>query len=467
LQSTTTTTISAADAAISSAKASSLQQQQRVKVSKEIECYPKAKTYLESKARNSTSTGFTYMKALQKFSRFLAQQYPSYNIETILMPLEKKEIDVYHLLDKFVAYMDGDNNNKLQTAASTIQSYMAAVRGYLGYYDIDIIEQKFKNKVTMPKNRKEDERPLDVQDIRQIILAITNRRLRAYCLVLASGRMRATEALAIQLENIDFTTHPTRIYMKAKYSKNRLPREVYISDEATDYLKRWLDFKYDEGMSSISRRNPKDFVFALYETATPEGMYCNVAIEFRNVMRSLDDLNKKRDDGKRYEITLHSFRRFVKTVVEDQTSHSFSEYLVGHKKSPYYNKKEPERQELYRTKCMRYLTFLDYSALEVAGKSIQEAEQTKKMLEEIRLQQEILKAEREIDQANHQNLARFVMGLEKEIKINVYDEEDGTQGLLELGAKLRREREAREEKHQQWHRQQAEKRRKEEEEKTQ
>ena len=124
-------------------------------------------------------TGFTYMKALQKSSRFLARQYPSYNIETILLPLETKEIDVYHLLDKFVAYM-----MEIQTAASTIQSYMAAVRGYLGYYDIDIIEQRFKNKVILSKNRKEDERPLDVKDIRQNILAITNRQLRAYYLVL-------------------------------------------------------------------------------------------------------------------------------------------------------------------------------------------------------------------------------------------------------------------------------------------
>jgi integrase len=433
------------------------QQHQRLKVSKEINGYPRVITYLESKARNSRKTGFTYMKALQKLSRFLAQQYSSYNIESILVPLEKKEIDVYRLLDRFVAYMI-----EIQTAASTIQSYMAAVRGYLGYYDIDIIEQRFKNKVTLPKNRKEDERPLDVQDIRQIVLAITNRRLRAYLLVLASGGMRAVEALAIQLENIDFTAHPTKIYMKAQYSKNRLPREVYISDEATDYLKRWLDYKY-EGKST---RNSKDFVFALYDNATPEGMYCNMAIEFRAVMRSLD-LNKKREDGKQYEITLHSFRRFVKTVVEDQTSHSFSEYLVGHKKSPYYSKKEPERRELFRTRCMRYVTFLDYSALEAAGKSIDvklaekekeieaavgEAEQTKKMLDEIRLQQEIQRAEHEIDQANHQNLARFVMGLEKSVIINTYHEKDGTQGLLELGAKLRKEREAREKKHEQWHR---------------
>lgn len=358
MQSTTTTTKTTI--APDANNASLLQRQQRVKVSKEISGYSKAITYLESKARNSQKTGFTYMKALLKFSRFSSGQYPSYNIETILAPLVKKEIDVYHLLDKFVAYMIENHNS-----AATIQSYMAAVRGYLGYYDIDIIEQRFKNKVTLPKNRKEDERPLDVQDIRQIILATTSRRLRAYCLVLASAGMRAGEALAIQHENIDFTAHPTKIYMKAQYSKNRLPREVYISDEATDSLKRWIDHKYEDKKAN----NPKDFVFALMENATPEGMYGNMAIEFRNVMRSLD-LNKKRDDGKRYEITLHSFRRFVKTVVEDQTSHSFSEYLIGHKKSPYYNKKEPERRELFRTRCMRYLTFRDYSALEAAGKSI-------------------------------------------------------------------------------------------------
>ena len=75
-------------------------------------------------------------------------------------------------------------------------------------------------------------------------------------------------------------------------------------------------------------------------------------------------------------------------------------------------------------------------------------------LKELQMQQQILKAEREIQQANHENLAKFVMGLEKSLIINAYDEKDGAQGLLELGAKLRREREAREEKHKQWHREQ-------------
>jgi hypothetical protein len=46
-------------------------------------------------------------------------------------------------------------------------------------------------------------------------------------------------------------------------------------------------------------------------------------------------------------------------------------YFLGHSKSPYYTLKEPERREIYATKVMRYLTFLDYSALEEAGKSIE------------------------------------------------------------------------------------------------
>jgi hypothetical protein len=44
---------------------------------------------------------------------------------------------------------------------------------------------------------------------------------------------------------------------------------------------------------------------------------------------------------------------------------------LGHNKSPYYTKKETERREIYASKCMKYLTFLDYSTLETTGKNIE------------------------------------------------------------------------------------------------
>jgi hypothetical protein len=74
---------------------------------------------------------------------------------------------------------------------------------------------------------------------------------------------------------------------------------------------------------------------------------------------------------KRRKITLHSFRRFVKTVISDQTNQDYSEWFLGHSKSPYYTKKENERRQLYATKCMKYLTYLDYTTIEATGKNIE------------------------------------------------------------------------------------------------
>jgi integrase len=71
--------------------------------------------------------------------------------------------------------------------------YTTAVRSYLSYYDIDIVPSKFKRRVRLPKNHREDEEPLDAADIRRILLACNNRRIKAYLLVLASGGMRTAE----------------------------------------------------------------------------------------------------------------------------------------------------------------------------------------------------------------------------------------------------------------------------------
>ncbi|MGC2575440.1 MAG: hypothetical protein WA364_28365 [Candidatus Nitrosopolaris sp.] len=76
---------------------------------------------------------------------------------------------------------------------------MASIRSYFAYNDIDAMPSKFKRKVKMPKSYREDEEPLDASDIRKILLACNNRRLKTYLLVLASGGMRAVEDLAITI----------------------------------------------------------------------------------------------------------------------------------------------------------------------------------------------------------------------------------------------------------------------------
>jgi hypothetical protein len=61
----------------------------------------------------------------------------------------------------------------------------------------------------------------------------------------------------------------------------------------------------------------------------------------------------------------------VKTVISDQANQDYSEWFLGHNKSPYYTKKESDRRKIYVNKCMKYLTFLDYTTLEASGKNFE------------------------------------------------------------------------------------------------
>jgi hypothetical protein len=79
-----------------------------------------------------------------------------------------------------------------------------------------------------------------------------------------------------------------------------------------------------------------------------------------------------REDGNanRRQITLHSFRRFVKTTISDLGYSDFSEYFIGHSGSTYWRKKDSEKAEIFR-RIEPYLTFLNIPQLERQGADIE------------------------------------------------------------------------------------------------
>jgi integrase len=329
--------------------------------------YQAVNAFLSSILRNSRNSMYAYQYGLTHFQKFLKMKHSQYNIENIIKPLSNNELDIYVILDEFVSYLV---DKTLNLTSASIKLYIAAVRSYLAYYDIDIIPSKFRRKVKMPKLYREDEEPLDVSDIRKILLSCNNRRLKAYLLVLASGGMRAMEALAIRLKDIDFTVSPTKIHIRKEYSKTKTARDIYISDEATLYLRQWINWKYNNEERPRTK-DDDDLIFTVYRTRSPYGLYVKALTEFEKLLSVVGLDGRKEGKQRRRKITLHSFRRFVKTVISDQTNTDYSEWFLGHNKSPYYTKKEPERREVYAAKCMKYLTFLDYTTLEATGKNIE------------------------------------------------------------------------------------------------
>lgn len=346
---------------------------------------PKVKKFIDRKNRKKANTGETYLNSLVHFNRYLVSEHQK-NCDTIVEYLEQKPKEVYDILDGFIVYL---TKTLKKVSPTTISNYMHGLRSYFPSYDIDIIPSKFKNKVDLPKKYKVKERPIKKEEIRILLNSCNNRRLKSYILFLATSGCRASsEACNVRNKDVDFTASPTKIYIRAEFTKTNTARYFYISDEATNHLKQFLDWKYSEKQRYVQedgswktvmvkqQYNDNDLIFSVYDkdTTTAKSLYTRLAKEWMNLLDTVN-LNQKKEGGfegrTMRQLTLNSFRRWVYTTVEKQVNTGYAEYLLGHANSPYHTEPEDEIRNIYKDKCMSYLTFTDYSALEAKGKSIE------------------------------------------------------------------------------------------------
>ena len=202
---------------------------------------------------------------------------------------------------------------------------------------------------------------------------------------LASTGMRAVQALSIRLKDINFDSNTARAYIRGEFTKTRQDRCVYLTSEISQQLKIWLDYRYryhrscyvdkengnykSEYLTPI--RKSDDQVFAIYgkpHNADLRIMYIHIAISYAKMLDRIGRGDRE-DNNKRRKITLHSFRRFVKSTISDLGYGDYSEWFIGHSGSTYYRKTEKEKAEIF-AKIEPYLTFLDYSELEARGADV-------------------------------------------------------------------------------------------------
>jgi integrase len=380
------------------------------------ETYAKVNTFLTSKSRNSIQTKIVYSIALSHFQTFLQSAYKNYNLETVLTAIKEKKLNVYSLLDNFVGHLtqrkDASNGNT-KLSSKSIWLYIAGVRSYLEYWDIDISSNKFRGKVTLPKKYKRNKEALDAKDIRTILLSCTNPRLKAFLMVLASSGMRSKEAISLRNCDIDFSVRPTKVHIRPEFSKTKQEHNVYVSDECSKELQKLIDSKY---ANDQSKNYPNHLVFAKQnykDSIETVNIYRRLHEHFIKVLQKVE--MDKRKDGQgiqRRQISFHSFRTFVKTTFANQTNSDFSEWMLGHSGSVYWSMKESEKRALY-SKTMPYVTFLDYSVLETTGKNIQaKLEEKDREIELIRSEHEIYKKELQTIHAKADKIDKALAELE-------------------------------------------------------
>jgi len=331
-----------------------------------LETSNQVNTFLKSIGRNSKNSRKTYGTGLVHFAEFLRRQ--NQTADTIIPLLVKGKVNVYELLDQFVSYLTRQN-----IAVTSLNLYVAAVRSYLQYFDIDISISKFKRRVKMPKSYADPEEPLSLSDIRDLLEFCNNARLTCYLLLLVSSGLRPMEAASLRLKDVDFSTNPTRLNIRREITKTKRGRIVYCSDEATTHLKKLLQFRKNE-------LQPETLVFSVkLDARAPETIYYKMLLQFEK-LQTIANKDQRKENSRRRKITLHSFRRTAFSIINEQTNSEYANWFLGHHHSVYWTHKEQERCEIYRTKRMPFLTVYQETRDNSIEAALREKDQTIKLL---------------------------------------------------------------------------------------
>jgi integrase len=324
-----------------------------------------------------------YGDHLRPFESFAASSY-GIDLDSFIINIRDGKYNSYSILSEFTTYLQDPNYNK-PLSTITLRNRVKVVKSFLEFNDVDISDNKFRLKVKLPKAIRKNKEALTKDDIRDIILACSEIRLKTYVMFLACTGTRAVEALSIMLKDINFDSNPVRVTIKGEYTKTKQDRYVYLTSEMVQQLNLWLDYKYRHHRSCYTNkdgnykseyvtpvRKADDLVFSVYSKDTNNNlqtMYVVIASSYAKMLDRIGKGDREDNNNKHRKITLHSFRRYVKSTVSDLGYSDYSEWFIGHSGSTYYRKAEKEKGEIFR-KIEPYLTFLDYSELEARGADV-------------------------------------------------------------------------------------------------
>jgi hypothetical protein len=276
--------------------------------------------------------------------------------------------------------------------------------------------------VPLPRKEQPPKKGIDKTDVARYLNACKNIQLKTALHLMASNGPRPIELCAVRECDVNLDSDPATITYRAEYSKMRVARTRPLTREAANQLRLWDKFRYrtrwttvkeEEIGESIRRfatpeRDPYNLLLSMPHLndgkATPEGLYDFLSCVFAELIDILGDAGGGSSDdsdgnnnsnngrngrkvGERRKVTLKTFRDFVKSTISDLGYSDFSEWMIGHAGSTYYQKSEKERMEVFR-KLEQYITYLDLASLEAKGADV-ESKTQQVMAENLSLKQQV------------------------------------------------------------------------------
>ena len=388
----------------------------------EIEHCETSKTitkYIEAKTIQDKNTGITYKTQMQSFAQFVYRRYNKTPVDNFLEQIKAGKYDPYDILTEYSGFLRNERPpNESKLTANVIRFRVKTARKFFRFNKILVTTEDFNELVPLPRKEQPPKKGIDKTNVARYLNACKNIQLKTALHVLASNGPRPIELCAVRECDVDLNSDPATIAYRAEYSKMRVARTRPLTREAADQLRLWDKFKYRTRWTTVKeeetgesvrkfatpKRDPYNLLLSMPhlngERATPEGLYDFLAGVFAELIDILGDNDgsdnssggssngrNSRKVGERRKVTLKTFRDFVKSTISDLGYTDFSEWMIGHAGSTYYQKSEKERMDLF-CKLEPYLTYLDVASLEAKGADV-ESKTQQVMAENLYLKQQV------------------------------------------------------------------------------
>ena len=310
------------------------------------------------------------------FRIFLKEKYNCDEIQ-LAHRVQNEELDIYQILSEHVIFLDKKN-----IKPKTIRLWLSVIKGYLTFIGVEVFSEKCKQLVKLPKVRRFKKEAL-TKEILVKLLHNVNPKLQTAILVAVSSGMRVGEISGLILSDIEFHSDPIKINIRAETSKSREDRETYISKEAGDVLRDYLQSHYSWREDSKNKELQDLRIFGrtnkirenkVQRLPTPKEQLTEAVLLQKALIRKIrkvPELNRLARNGRRM-IHFHAFREYFYTAVSNVSGSNFAHALMGHHEylDTYYALSEKQQESLYK-KAEPYLTVSDFAKIEKSLENMQ------------------------------------------------------------------------------------------------
>jgi integrase len=350
--------------------------------------------YIRSISVTNKRTANEYLGRLLIFETFIKESY-DFSVDELTIN-KTFSVDIYDLLSSYVSWLNNrtDKDGSKLLSNVSIKNRVINVKNFLEYFDIPVNPHKFKLRVKLPRVLNQYKEALTKEDIIKILNTCPSIKLKTYLICLAVTGCRASEMCSVRLRDIDWES--SKINIRAEYTKTKVGRYCYITYECKDFLQKWIEYKYRRRRLYLNNignrwvkpnRRREDLVFStsftydgsvisasqkqkkIDELDIVGNLYTTIVIEFNKLIKGLG-VGYEGNSKHRHIFTLHSFRRYLRTLISDLGYQDFAEWTLGHSFSTYWRKGEKEKYALFK-RIEPNLLLLDQTSLQRRGADMQ------------------------------------------------------------------------------------------------